>query len=613
MKNLSYLLVFFLLGMFCSKSQEPTPKNEGILGFSIYKTEKHHLGLKELLETNPVFTQNQAYKEPFDYSKTYWLKVDLAEMLDSVDFNESWRLRPNIIFENATGYFRYGKSIDSISFGYFDSKAPWHSIYTFPGLPFSKETLLHEDVYIKFRCYLHEFSFEKLQIKFLSEYKANELIKTNSGRYNNRKGLDYFFAGICFILSVCFLFVYLNTKRREYLFYSLYLICCFFYLTAQTVLFKSIKPLGYGNFFYWLGTISQVFINLFYCLFVLYYLETKKNYPKLHNIIKGVLICIGLVIILDIVSVLVPYYRLHFRLLDSQRILMTLFGLYGMIYLLSKSKSRLAYFIVGGSFSYMVGALGFLFYGQKNYMIIGTILEITVFTLGIAYKIQQQNKEKIVLQKEVSEKEISALRAQMNPHFIFNSLNSIQHLILVGDKLSAMKYLTKFSRLARKVLDNSTENKVSLADEIGVLDAYLELESLRFDNAFEYNIEVDDRIDCNTMELPLLLVQPFVENSIIHGLLPKKLGNKRLFVRFKLNENDLICEVEDNGIGRLASQTLQNATGRAKKSKGMKITERRLELITSFDQKNTDIHIQDKYDLKGNPSGTKIIIKIFAA
>ena len=288
---------------------------------------------------------------------------------------------------------------------------------------------------------------------------------------------------------------------------------------------------------------------------------------------------------------------------------MSLFGIIGMLFLLIKGKSKLAYFIVVGSFFYMAGALGFLFFNKRDYMILGSVIEILIFASGLTYKIQLEYKDKLKFQKEAYTNKTKALRAQINPHFIFNSLSSIQSFITSNDRVSALKYLSKFSRLTRNILESSIETNVVLADEIKMLNDYLELESLRFDNAFTYNINVGDNLETNLIEVPFMILQPFVENAIIHGLLPKKEGLKQLTLSFRMETDYVHCKIEDNGIGREAASKKQHIHKKEKKSRGMEITLQRLKTINN-DMTENNIEIIDKVDDNHNSLGTTIIIKI---
>ncbi|MBS9462717.1 hypothetical protein KIM67_09860 [Flagellimonas sp. 389] len=176
--------------------------------------------------------------------------------------------------------------------------------------------------------------------------------------------------------------------------------------------------------------------------------------------------------------------------------------------------------------------------------------------------------------------------------------------------MSALKYISKFGSPTRSVLENSIETKVLLRDEIKLLNSYLELESLRFDNVFEYKINVSEDLDTNTTEIPFMAIQPFIENAIIHGLNNKKEGDKKLLISFKKKGDVIVCFIEDNGIGRIASRKLNNTLKKKKKSRGIEIIEKRLKLIGKpYPQKGV-IEIIDKYDDNNNSTGTRVSIKI---
>ncbi|ELR71318.1 Sensor histidine kinase [Fulvivirga imtechensis AK7] len=217
-------------------------------------------------------------------------------------------------------------------------------------------------------------------------------------------------------------------------------------------------------------------------------------------------------------------------------------------------------------------------------------------------------KQHIEEMNETLEKRM--LRAQMNPHFIFNSLSSIQHFVTVNDKASALKYLTKFSNLLRSVLETSTGVQVTLAEEIELIKIYLELESLRFDNEFKYEIKVDQRLDIYNLEIPLLLIQPYIENAILHGLLPSAKEDKLLNVTFEATDNAMRVSIEDNGIGRKAAQVIKEKKGYKKQSLGMSVTQKRLEMLEKNKDTTAAVTVADLYRDNGEPEGTRIIINI---
>jgi LytS/YehU family sensor histidine kinase len=223
--------------------------------------------------------------------------------------------------------------------------------------------------------------------------------------------------------------------------------------------------------------------------------------------------------------------------------------------------------------------------------------------------IQQLETErtKSELQRQAAELEMQALRAQMNPHFIFNSLNSINMFILENNKLQASEYLSKFSRLIRLILQNSKEAFISLESELEALQLYLELESLRFDNKFEYKISVDEDIDTTTLKVPPLVIQPYAENAIWHGLMHKK---ERGYLEIELSQEDkiLFCKITDDGVGRKKAAELKSKSS-THRSMGIRITEDRITMLQREQEKNF-ISITDLVFPDGTSAGTEVLIKI---
>ena len=199
------------------------------------------------------------------------------------------------------------------------------------------------------------------------------------------------------------------------------------------------------------------------------------------------------------------------------------------------------------------------------------------------------------------------LRAQMDPHFVFNSLSAIQHFITISDKTSALKYLSKFSRLIRQVLENSSTITVSIADEIKVLEYYLELESLRFNHQFEYSIQVDGNINIHDTEIPFLLLQPYVENAIVHGFCKGDVKGK-LKITLDRYEDHVICIIEDNGIGRKAAQSMNGLQQHI--PRGVSVAQKRLSLVNQENQHKTCVEITDLHDPQHFPMGTRVEIRI---
>lgn len=225
-------------------------------------------------------------------------------------------------------------------------------------------------------------------------------------------------------------------------------------------------------------------------------------------------------------------------------------------------------------------------------------------------QIQKQEELKTQYAKQIAEIEMKALRAQMNPHFIFNSLNSIQKYILKNDSFQASQYLTKFSKLIRLILDHSNQNYILLSSEIDLLSLYIEIEDLRFDNQFLYELTVDPRLSPDICEIPSMIIQPYIENAIWHGLLHKK-EKGTLKVSFQKEEEDTVkVIIEDDGIGREQAKVLKSKQVLKKKSYGLQITGDRISILNALQNKKTTVEIVDLKDAKGDSLGTQVILII---
>ncbi len=223
-------------------------------------------------------------------------------------------------------------------------------------------------------------------------------------------------------------------------------------------------------------------------------------------------------------------------------------------------------------------------------------------------ELELKHQELIETTKKIAEYRMMALRSVMNPHFLFNSLNSIQYFIAKNERELALTYLSLFSKLVRKILESSITIKISLTDELSILKYYVELENLRFDNKFAVIFDISAELNTDEVEVPSLVLQPYVENSVIHGLLNKDRGQGVLKVKIIQKDDLLLCTIEDNGIGREAASGLKH--GIDHKSIGMKVTEERLKIINKID--DVSVNIIDLYDEQGTPIGTRndIVIRI---
>lgn len=246
-----------------------------------------------------------------------------------------------------------------------------------------------------------------------------------------------------------------------------------------------------------------------------------------------------------------------------------------------------------------------LLYGSSGLIILTAALGIVLFR---ASRLKEKRRLS-EMNRKISEVTQANLRQQMNPHFIFNTLNSIQYYMYQHDKLATNNYLTKFSRLMRKVLENSRHPSVALHDELEALDLYLELEKIRFKDKFDYKITVDEEIDTLLFKVPTMLIQPYVENSICHGLMPAE-GKGLVNIDLKLNETYIKCIIEDNGIGREAAHKNRERSGNNHNSLGTQIVASRLELVNSLYGTSLKTIYTDLKNDSGEPAGTRVEIHI---
>ncbi|SDD58053.1 Two component regulator propeller [Dyadobacter soli] len=219
-------------------------------------------------------------------------------------------------------------------------------------------------------------------------------------------------------------------------------------------------------------------------------------------------------------------------------------------------------------------------------------------------------RRQTALREHMADLEMRALRAQMNPHFIFNCLNSINRYIVKSDNATASLYLTRFAKLIRLILDNSNSKKVLLSNELEALKLYIEMERIRFDSKFDYRIIIDEDVHTDSIGVPSLIIQPYVENAIWHGLLHKE-NNGSLWVKIRmLDENTLECIIEDNGVGREKAAEFRSKSATGKKSLGMKLTEDRIAVLNQYAQTNASVEIVDLQDDNRVAAGTRVVVII---
>ncbi|MBO9659454.1 MAG: histidine kinase [Chitinophagaceae bacterium] len=268
---------------------------------------------------------------------------------------------------------------------------------------------------------------------------------------------------------------------------------------------------------------------------------------------------------------------------------------------LNKLQLRQQWLYSGGALALLLGLGGFLYYRNRNKQV--------KLVLQLEKERAEQKQRESEFERKVSDAALHSLRSQMNPHFIFNCLNSIKLYAVENNQEAATGYLGKFSRLMRLVLENSKSDRITLQQEVETLRLYIEMEAMRFKEKLHYKIDIADNMDMDYIEIPPMLIQPYVENAIWHGLMPKEDGGT-LMVAFRCEDNNLRITVTDNGVGRARAAELKSKSVTAHKSFGMSITHERIELINQMYNTNMSVSVNDLKDVQGNATGTEVIIDI---
>lgn len=481
-----------------------------------------------------------------------------------------------------------------------------------------------------------------------------------------QNGFLTFTIGILFILSLFHFLLYFQHKDKLYLLYSGY---AFFIIFSQLFhltegfLFELFLPIQKVTKYP--GVATEIYF-IIYTFFAFRFLELKTRLPKWYFwSLKALYVIIAYCLIVFLIYLFNGDELILHNGYSYFTILMTLYGIV-MYVPFFRVKSPVKYYVIVGSLVLLISSLVSLIYWfylieqglsyEPAYSILylGFILENVLFSLGLGHKqklilddrnssknklieqlkeneklrekVQNQlerdvkhlNKKaeiekleniKMKYDKELAELKVSALRSQMNPHFIFNSLNAIKRYIIDSEKENAVFYLNKFSKLIRKILASTMEKESSLFDELETMKLYVNIENIRFNNTIDFNIKVDDSLNTSAIKLPSLIIQPFIENALWHGLSLKKENRKLILDIKKINELQVQISIIDNGIGRKKSSEIKEKKLLKRTSFGIKLSEERLKHFSESYEGNSKISFIDLHDGK-TPSGTKVTLII---
>lgn len=421
-------------------------------------------------------------------------------------------------------------------------------------------------------------------------------------------------------LLVLFLYhivIYFQNLRKTYLYYSLFLLGFFIFFLKDII-----SPDISDTIFSYLNFPIQFIAYASFAMFARLLLETREKLLFWDRLLYfNAVVLLAFAIMFPIIQFFVGYeFQIKLFLIICP--ILTIFTIVSMFYLYKIPGLTSKFFILGTLIYVILANISFLqfFVGTEVYTNKGlhpmSFAYIGVFIQSIIYatilgqsvkRIEQKSKNaeiKLAFKyKELEELKMTALQSQMNPHFLFNSLNSINNFILKSDIEKASDYITKFSRLIRVILKSSSSLTVPFSEELGILSLYVKLEQMRINGGFEYIVNMDKDINLEDIKVPPLFLQPFIENSIWHGLTHVE-GEKRIVLTVSQVGDDIVCEIIDNGIGINKAREESHKKINRRKFFGTQATENRIRLL--YKKSNVKIHITDISE--GKNTGTKVQI-----
>ena len=472
--------------------------------------------------------------------------------------------------------------------------------------------------------------------------------------------------GCLLLMSAYSLFQYFLNRDRAFLYYTFYtfMAACLVIAKSNARFSLGLAPAFLPRLGHPIGLSFSHMLGLLYALFLSNLLSIPRYQPRLWQVIKPWMVILALLQVMAIIQLFTGAWirdnTLYFMIDTLPSLLMGIL----LIGATLRSHSKLKPFLLAGQISLYVVVIS-PFHGvfalqnlppeinmilnyPPFYMALGLTIELFCFALALAYRnklvemeknhlqlhytnqletelkartleVQAQSLQlewqhirqlKLDFEQQLAEVQMKALRAQMNPHFIFNCLNSIQLYTTSNEAAKATDYLNRFSQLIRLVLENSRSERVTLHNELQALELYLQMEAMRFKDKLRYRMEVAPALDAELIEIPPLLLQPYVENAIWHGLMHKQEGG---CVQVKVAQSKADClrvTITDDGIGRIRAAELKSKSATLHKSFGMKMTGERITLINQMYKAQTQVQIHDLIDAEGNPAGTEVVLDI---
>lgn len=534
----------------------------------------------------------------------YWFLVDF----DNIDLtgSEQWYIRFGY-WDIITYYYWQNETIAIGNAGVL-SKNRSPGVKDNTNIPFTPDNLIEgRFLYVQVKQYTRK---TELMVPTYRNIETVDYISNFVSRYYFFNQLPYFFfIGGMLLMFFYFIGFYYMYDDRLFIWYSLYLLTLILFIGIRTHSIRQFLQSSFPVFAYIFYEILQVFVNIFYLIFARIFLNAKTDFPKLNTAIKYALTLLLFVIAIQVAVITInPYSYYATHIMNFQRYFMIVFSIAAYIYILKNFRNKLVLFLVGGSIFYLTGAILSMIFWHITYLMIGTAIEVFVFSIGMGYRIKLIEQEKHKIESEITKVRLTALKAQMNPHFIFNSLNSIRAYVISNETRKASDYITKFARLIRLILHYSSLDTITLESELEALNLYVELEQMRHRTDFGYNVVIAPELNPAKVVVPPLIFQPYVENAIGHGLAPKQ-GPKHLQIMIGQITSKLIVTIRDNGVGRGFSKKAKINNDPFHQSVAMDLTSKRINLAGHNQLKNENIVVTDLFE-NGQPAGTEVKLQL---
>ena len=423
--------------------------------------------------------------------------------------------------------------------------------------------------------------------------------------------------GGLFVLFLYHFLIFFQNRNKLYLYYSLYLLALTIYLLHHVVSAQFEPFYQYTNF------AIQFLAYAAYVAFARDLLDTRTHLIKWDKYFE---LEIKVLVLLAPIFMLIQFflgYEFQVKAFTAIAPALTIFTFVSFYIVLTRINDNFSLYFVVGSLIYVVLAnvsflevfVGREFFINKGvepmfFVYLGALLQSIIFSviLGLIIKrIEEKSKNAeirlAVKLKEMEELKMTALQSQMNPHFLFNSLNSINNFVIKNDVEKASDYITKFSKLIRVILNSSSSPTSSLTEELAVLALYVKLEQMRVNGSFEYTVNVDKKLDLDHIKVPTLFLQPFIENAIWHGIMKSDEPNKEIQLIIKEDKGNVLCIIRDNGIGINKAKEIDKMSQK-RRFFGTEATGNRIRIL----HQNKGVKIETIDISKGKKTGTQVSI-----